>query len=97
MVGTQIVSNANAWASVEASLWGGVESYCAFNPQRIHGAIPTAASADHDGRIGTLVRSMLSSYLELMCSDVETTRRMHAAFQSTDEGMAASFGVGAGR
>ena len=96
-MGQEIKSSAHAWGSIQESLWGGVDAYCTFSPQRLHGAIPTAASSDHDGRICSAIRSALSSFRELVEADVEATRGIQAALEGADNQVAASLGAGASR
>lgn len=95
-MGQTIRSDVGSWGSVRESLWGGVEGYASFVPQRIHAAIPTAGSADHDGRIAVAISAALSSFVDLVQDDVGLTERIHDALQEADAGAAASLGGGGG-
>ncbi|MDO4797371.1 MAG: hypothetical protein Q4A01_05035 [Coriobacteriales bacterium] len=96
-MGQTIVSDAHGWGSVRESLWGGVQEYGSFTPMNIYAALPTAGSADHDGRIAQAARSGLTSFVELVQQDADLTQRIHDALQETDAHAAASLAGGAER
>lgn len=77
-------------ATVESSLRGGVGDYCSFDLVSLHGAIPVAGSARHDGQLRGLMRGALSSYESMISSDVFAAKGAHDALAKTDALVAAN-------
>lgn len=69
-------------------------AYGSFGLVTLRGQIPDAAAADHDGRISSLMREALSSYVGVMEADASQVVALGNALSATDASVASRICAG---
>ena len=86
-----------ALGGVERQLWGGIDEYCGFRLESLSPSLPVSASADHDGRLVSLMESALAAFHTVISQDVSNVRGIGDSLASTDRIMAGKLESGSGR
>lgn len=91
---SEIRTSLSAISDIGANLWGGVDACVAFRLQGLYAEIPVLASADHDGRLGSVVASSLACLGQLIEGDVILVHGIDSALRGTDGQIGAKMGGG---